>query len=182
MSEASTLSQAAPTADAQRELKTIRVSRASARHNRITADCNLTEVIEQIRTGSGGVRAKIANIRTKARSLRDFIRNGGEANEEELKRRQKELKELKKSLPAVLPSGRFTVRNKNGLSAHSGFICIDVDHLYEKLPEVHAKLCESLYVWALWKSPTGNGLKGLIRVPADAEKHLASFRAVRQHV
>src|SRR5438045_3137347 len=100
MSEASNLSPAAPIADAQQELKTINVSRASARHNRITADCDLTEVIEQIRTGSGGVRAKIANIRTKARSLKDFIRDGDQANEEELKKRKNELLELKKDLPA----------------------------------------------------------------------------------
>jgi hypothetical protein len=65
MSEASTLLQPAPTADAQRELKTIRVSRASAKHNRVIGHCELGEIVEQIRTGSGGVRAKVERIREK---------------------------------------------------------------------------------------------------------------------
>jgi hypothetical protein len=181
MSEASSQSQAVSTADTQQEPKTIYVSRASARHNGVIRHCPLTEVIEEIRAGSNGVRAKIANIRTKARSLREF-RNCGQANEEELKKREKELKELKKGLPAFLASGTFKSRKKNGLLMHSGIICIDLDHLYERLPVVHAKLCESLYLLALWTSPSGNGFKGLVRISSDPEKHLASFRAVDQHI
>jgi P4 family phage/plasmid primase-like protien len=180
MSEASTLSEATLTADAQQEPKTIRMSRASARHNQIIGDCDVAEIIEQIRSGKG-VRAQIANIRTKSRSLRE-LKESGQANEEELKKRKNEIDELKKDLPAFLPSGTFKIRNKNGLLAYSGFICVDVDHLYERVPQVQSKLRESLYFLAVWTSPAGNGVKGLVRVSSDPEKHLASFRAVDQHV
>ena len=39
---------AAPTADAQQDLKTIRVSRTLAKHNRVVGDSELAEIIEQI--------------------------------------------------------------------------------------------------------------------------------------
>ena len=37
-------------------------------------------------------------------------------------------------------------------------------------------------MFALFLSPTGNGLKAVFRVPADASKHAGSFRAVEKHV
>ena len=40
----------------------------------------------------------------------------------------------------------------------------------------------SPHLWAVFTSPTGNGLKCWFRVPADGEKHADSFRALQQHV
>ena len=62
MSVASNLSQAAPTAEAQPEVKSITVSRASAKHNRVIGESELAEIIEQIRTGSGGVNFESAEL------------------------------------------------------------------------------------------------------------------------
>jgi hypothetical protein len=50
------------------------------------------------------------------------------------------------------------------------------------LATVRAKLLSSPYLFALSLSPTGYGLKAVVRVPADASKHAGSFRAVQQHV
>lgn len=48
----------------------------------------------------------------------DFIRNSED----------KEIRNLLKArLPAITPSGLFTVRKKEGLIAHSGLICLDID-------------------------------------------------------
>ena len=40
----------------------------------------------------------------------------------------------------------------------------------------------SPHLWALFLSPTGNGLKAVFRVRADGAKHAGSFRAVEKHV
>jgi BT4734-like, N-terminal domain len=50
------------------------------------------------------------------------------------------------------------------------------------LPEVREKLLASPHVWALFLSPSGDGLKCILRVRVNAALHRASFRAVQQHV
>ena len=51
-----------------------------------------------------------------------------------------------------------------------------------RLKDVREKLLHSPHVWAMFTSPSGDGLKVVFRVPADASKHRGSFRAVEQHV
>jgi hypothetical protein len=57
-----------------------------------------------------------------------------------------------------------------------------LDDLGAKLPEVREKLEKSPHVFALFLSPTGYGLKPVLRVRADASCHKGSFRAVEKHV
>ena len=89
---------------------------------------------------------------------------------------------LKKNLPGLLWSGRFARRANDALIEHSGLLCVDVDSLGAKLRDVREKLLTSPHLFALFLSPTGDGLKAIFRVPADASKHLGSFRAVSRHV
>jgi hypothetical protein len=80
-------------------------------------------------------------------------------------------------------SGRFKQRSNGALIEHSGLICADLDDLgSEALKAVRPELLTSPYLWALFRSPTGKGLKAIFRVSADRLKHLASFRAVEKHV
>ena len=88
----------------------------------------------------------------------------------------------KKKLPGILWSGLFSRRASEGLTEHSGLLCADLDDLGENLQDVRAKLQKSPYLWALFVSPTGEGLKAIFRVPANGSKHLASFRGVERHV
>ena len=90
--------------------------------------------------------------------------------------------DLKRSLPGVLWSGRFSRRAGDALLAHSGLLCADLDDLGPRLPEVRAALSVSPHLWALFTSPTGTGLKAVFRVEANAAQHAASFLAVQQHV
>ncbi|MFZ3374804.1 MAG: BT4734/BF3469 family protein, partial [Chthoniobacterales bacterium] len=90
--------------------------------------------------------------------------------------------EAKKQLPAILFSGSFSQRRSSCLLQHSGFLCADLDDLGEQLPEVWEKLKSSPHLWAMFRSPTGDGLKCVFRVRADAAKHKQSFRAVEEHV
>ena len=89
---------------------------------------------------------------------------------------------LKTVLPGVLWSGRFGARKNDALVQHSGLLCADLDKLNSELRNVREKLLSSPYLWALFTSPSGEGLKAVFRVPADGAKHRASFRAVQQHV
>ncbi len=82
-------------------------------------------------------------------------------------------------------SGSF--RNRNApvpekLVEHSGLLCADLDELGNGIAEARAKLVNSPYLWGLFTSPTGDGLKCVFRVATDARKHNASFRAVKRHV
>src|SRR2546427_809630 len=78
---------------------------------------------------------------------------------------------LKKTLPGVMWSGRFSSREKPAvekLLAHSGLLCADLDDLGDRLADVRAKLKASPNLWAMFLSPTGKGLKAVFRVPAYA--------------
>lgn len=92
---------------------------------------------------------------------------------------------LKKRLPGVLWSGRFSSRGKPAgekLLAHAGLLCADLDNLGQRLAEVRGKLATSPHLFALFTSPTGTGLKVVFAVPAEVALHAASFRAIEQHV
>ena len=85
--------------------------------------------------------------------------------------------EIKKSLPALCFSGKFTKRNDNSLIEHSGLICLDFDR-YKKQKDLLSEkesLTKSKYVHAVFNSPSGNGLKVLIKIPEDADNHINYF-------
>jgi BT4734-like, N-terminal domain len=91
--------------------------------------------------------------------------------------------DAKKKLPGILCSGTFSRRANEAIIQHSGLLCADLDQIgADKLPAVRVKLAKSEHAYALFRSPTGDGLKAIFRVPADSSKHLASFRAVERHV
>jgi hypothetical protein len=98
---------------------------------------------------------------------------------------RKSVEQKKKALPGVTWSGTFSRRGKEYLLKHSGLFCgdIDVDALAGKdLREVRAKLQTSPHVVAFFLSPTGVGLKVIVRVRADASRHDGSYRAVERHI
>jgi putative DNA primase/helicase len=92
------------------------------------------------------------------------------------------VKSKKEQLPGILFSGRFSQRKKEYLIQHSGLLCADLDSLGERRSSVREKLIASPFLFALFLSPSGDGLKPVFRISTDAEKHLASFRAVERHV
>tara|TARA_R110002020_G_scaffold22078_4_gene74721 strand:+ start:1266 stop:3659 length:2394 start_codon:yes stop_codon:yes gene_type:complete len=91
--------------------------------------------------------------------------------------------ELKKNLPAICFSGIFNKRNDTSLMQHSGLICLDFDG-YPKNKEMLShkeKLSKDRYVRSVFVSPSGNGLKVLIKVPADPDNHVNYFNALKKH-
>ena len=91
--------------------------------------------------------------------------------------------ELKQSLPAICFSGKFTKRNDSSLSQHSGLICLDFDG-YENdkvLLEEKELLTKDRYVYSVFISPSGLGLKALIKIPAEEDTHKQFFTSLQHH-
>jgi len=84
-------------------------------------------------------------------------------------------KSQKKELPIVCFSGTFKERSDESMIDHSSFIVIDFDHV--DVEHVKALLCMDSYVYSCWVSPSGDGLKALIRI-SHPERHRDHFRAI----
>ena len=90
-------------------------------------------------------------------------------------------KEIKNNLPAVTFCGQFTLRNKENLKQGSGFAILDFDKL-ENVVKEKELLKSNNYIFSAWISPSGNGLKALVKIPIisnDIEyKHI--FKQLQQ--
>jgi len=84
-------------------------------------------------------------------------------------------KSQKKELPIVCFSGIFKERTDTGIIDHSSLIVIDLDHV--DVEHVKALLCMDDYVFSCWVSPSGDGLKALVRI-SHPERHRDHFRAL----
>ena len=89
----------------------------------------------------------------------------------------------KKSLPAFTPSGKFIGgRKMDFLVEYSNCIILDIDKLQpEQLAKVNhaARQCE--FTYACFISPSGNGLKILVKVSSTKAEHKETFLAIQDH-
>jgi len=91
--------------------------------------------------------------------------------------------DLKKLLPAICFSGIFNKRTDESLIQHSGLICLDFDG-YQKpkdLNEDKERLSKNKYVYSVFISPSGNGLKVLVKIPPDQDNHINYFNSLEKH-
>lgn len=108
---------------------------------------SIDKIIERIRSGAS--KDKI-----------EKIRNGNN--------------DLKKKLPCIIFSGTFSQRNKKGLINHSGLMVLDFD----KVPnpkEYKEQLKSNNLFYLLFISPSGNGVKGVVKIPKCNEKEHTSY-------
>jgi VirE N-terminal domain len=94
-----------------------------------------------------------------------------------------ERNEIKKQLPAICFSGTFNKRSDSALIEHSGLICLDFDG-YQKQKELlqdKETLSKNKFVFSVFISPSGNGLKVLVKIPADAENHVNYFNSLEKY-
>ena len=91
--------------------------------------------------------------------------------------------ELKKQLPCILFSGLFSKRNAQSLISHSGYICLDFD----KFPDSDTLLTwkdtlqSDEYTYCVFLSPSGYGLKCIVRIPPDSNRHKGFFNALQDY-
>ena len=92
-----------------------------------------------------------------------------------------EIVKLKRSkLPCVTLSGVFDKRNKNNLKEHSGLIQIDIDDL-EEFDSVFKTLISDEYTFVAFKSPSGNGIKLIVKINPSIDTHLEQFLALEKY-
>jgi len=89
--------------------------------------------------------------------------------------------ELKKNLPAICFSGKFNKRSDSSLVEHSGIICLDFDGYQKQKDMLQDKemFINNKFVLSVFVSPSGNGLKVLIKIPSDADNHIKYFTSLK---
>jgi hypothetical protein len=94
-----------------------------------------------------------------------------------------ERNEYKKLLPAICFSGQFNKRSDSSLILHSGIICLDFDDYEKKKDMLQDKetLIKDKYVYSVFISPSGNGLKVLVKIPQDPDNHVNYFNSLQKH-
>ena len=90
---------------------------------------------------------------------------------------------LKQKLPAICFSGKFSKRNDNSIKEHSGFICLDFDGYKSNrdLLQEKERLSKDKYVYSVFISPSGNGLKVLVKIPPITEDHKNYFLSLQNY-
>lgn len=96
---------------------------------------------------------------------------------------KKERNERKKKLPAICFSGTFSSRADNAILEHSGYICIDFDGFdsYESMMDYRTFLMDDNYTYCVFMSPSGDGLKVIVKIPQEPQNHKKYFNALKDY-
>lgn len=136
-------------------------------------DKNQVTIFRNIKDTSTPFYRDIESIlkRIKEGTSKDLVRQIRKEKNKEVRQ------ELKKNLPAICFSGKFNKRNDSSITEHSGFICLDFDGYKTKrdMMSEKEKLSKDRYVYSVFISPSGNGLKALIKVPKEPNNHKNYF-------
>lgn len=85
--------------------------------------------------------------------------------------------ELKKGLPCIIFQGEFERRAKSGIVNHSGLIALDLDHVKD-LEGMREKIAMKPCTYMVFRSPSGDGLKIVTRIPKEPRNHELYFNAL----
>lgn len=91
---------------------------------------------------------------------------------------------IKRELPCIVfsaskvePSASGSLREDVSVVEHSGFLTLDFDKVAD--PELKIQqLKNDPYIYATWLSPTGTGVRALVRCPTSIENHKAYYIAL----
>ena len=122
---------------------------------------NIDDVLLRIKNGDS--KEKVSAIR----------------NEKEKQKRQ----ELKKNLPSICFSGTFRERSAKKIIKHSGLVCLDFDDFKNNQDLLYFKdsFLQDKFVYCCFISPSGNGLKVLVKIPAETHNHKKYFDALKEY-
>ncbi|HEV8506006.1 MAG TPA: VapE domain-containing protein [Chitinophagaceae bacterium] len=128
-----------------------------SKNNRVI---DLDEVFRIIKSGEG-INKEIEAIRLQAnKSIADS---------------------LKKQLPAITPSGIFSkTRRLEDLIEYTELICLDFDDVKD-IPSHLEKLKRDPWCYAVFISPSGNGLKIFVKVKGDVLTHGLFFSSMSEY-
>jgi hypothetical protein len=90
---------------------------------------------------------------------------------------------IKKKLPAICFSGTFSQRSDASVIKHSGFICIDFDGFTDEWAMLNArhKMISDSFSYCVFTSPSGDGLKVIVKIPAEINNHKNYFSSLEKH-
>ena len=118
------------------DIKNNIISYCNGSFNKETYDITLNDAIEEIR---------------QAKYLKEVNRYRDTGNET-----------IKQSLKAYLFSGHFCKANDKSINVYNKICVLDFDDINENIEIVKKELSRCVYIFAIWVSPSGRGLKALI--------------------
>jgi hypothetical protein len=130
--------------------------------NQVEANLDLSVILEQIRSGK---------YKARIQALRELLRQG----------KTDEYSSAKRSLPAFTPSGIFEGGRKlEFLREYTGLIILDFDGLVQEDLVIANQLAREIeYTYATFISPSGRGLKILVKVFSRPAFHKTAFNQVK---
>ena len=98
-------------------------------------------------------------------------------NQIRLEKDKKKRNILKQKLKSICFSGEFSYRSAKNCIKHSGFACLDFDDVDE--PSVlRDSLQDNEYIYSAFISPSGNGVKAIVKIPASINNHKKYYEAI----
>ena len=87
---------------------------------------------------------------------------------------------LKKLLMPICFSGEFSYRSAKNIIRHSGFACLDFDDVgtLEDAVCLRDSLQDNEYIYSAFISPSGNGVKAIVKIPKDIVNHKKYYEAL----
>lgn len=86
---------------------------------------------------------------------------------------------LKSALPAVTFCGVFNGRKASEIVEYNNLMILDIDDLPEEdFFNIKKELSNDKYILSIWNSPSGKGLKCLIRIESSIDKHKLIFNSL----
>lgn len=90
--------------------------------------------------------------------------------------------QMKRALPAVMLSGSTRGGHKaTDVLEHSGLLQIDFDHV-GNAAALRDRIGKDQYILAAWISPSGDGVKAIMRIPPDIARHKDAFHAAADYM
>jgi hypothetical protein len=85
--------------------------------------------------------------------------------------------EAKSKLKSICFSGEFSRRSAKNIINHSGFACLDFDDIEDPIC-LRDSLQDNEYIYSAFVSPSGNGVKALVKVPKDIANYKKYYEAL----
>ncbi|MFK2819000.1 BT4734/BF3469 family protein [Flavobacteriaceae sp. LMIT009] len=92
-------------------------------------------------------------------------------------------KALKIKLPIVTFCGTFkNGRKLENLDIYNNLMILDIDHIEGSgILDIKEKLKNDKYLFSVWLSPSGEGLKALVKLDSSKDEHKHSFNSLKQY-
>ena len=89
----------------------------------------------------------------------------------------------KSKLPGVCFNGVFEYRSLSGIKEHSGLIILDFDKFQSNQDAINFRdsISDNEFIFSAWISPSGKGVKALVKIPASIENHKEYFKALKKY-